>query len=112
MSKEIVKNEGRIYYSRLARAYYVTIGNCTHYFASRKAAEAYLEKDTCPDCVWWQQEYESYRCPAHYDFDEDNARAIEQTGYGISGSLTKEERRIWSSHANEHRRTPNTGEQN
>ena len=112
MSKEIVKSEGRIYYSRLAHAYYVTIKGTTHYFASREAAEAYLEKETCPKCKWWQEEYDTQFCPSHYDRDEDNARAIEQTGYGIMNSLTKEERQIWKSQANGHPRTPNTGDQN
>jgi len=50
--------------------------------------EPYIEPTDCPDCNFAREEYDSYRCAAHYDFDEDNLRAIEQTGYGIADSFT------------------------
>lgn len=44
----------------------------------------------CPDCLFARKEYGQYRCTKHYDFAEDNARAIRQTGVGI----TSQEKRL------------------
>ncbi len=38
----------------------------------------------CSDCTFERAEYGVYRCTRHYDWSEDNARAIAQTGVGIT----------------------------
>lgn len=37
----------------------------------------------CADCEYARREYDQYRCAKHYDYEEDNRRAIEQTGVGV-----------------------------
>jgi hypothetical protein len=56
--------------------------------------EPYIETTDCHVCKFEREEYGAYRCPAHYNLDEDNARAIRQTGYGVIDALTERELRV------------------
>jgi hypothetical protein len=38
---------------------------------------------TCLECYGLRRNYQVWRCPVHYSWEEDNARAIKQTGVGI-----------------------------
>jgi hypothetical protein len=43
-----------------------------------------ITEDNCRDCIMGREQYGVQWCPVHYSADADNARAIEQTGIGIS----------------------------
>jgi hypothetical protein len=44
MRGEIIKSEYKVYYSRIARAYYVIIMDVHHYWPDRKSAQVYCNK--------------------------------------------------------------------
>jgi hypothetical protein len=55
--------------------------------ALRAAKQTFSHLD-CPDCQQERREYGGWRCSRHYNEAEDNARAIRQTGVGISKADT------------------------
>ena len=42
-----------------------------------------ITEDNCVDCIIGREDGIQW-CPVHYNWEADNARAIEQTGVGIS----------------------------
>jgi hypothetical protein len=48
MSSEIVKSDFKIYYSRMSGWYFIKAFGQTHYFETRRLAEAFLAKQKIP----------------------------------------------------------------
>lgn len=49
-----------------------------------KRTKGYITIKQCRDCIFGRKDYGVMWCPMHYDYKKDNARAIRQTGTGVT----------------------------